>query len=100
MSILIKGAKMPENCNECPLCYDAYKRGGGLFCNVDARLDYSLDGYEARSPICPLVEVEEFEVWPNMNKSRKFNILKTKGGMHFMGPNGPVDPPKGADNDD
>ena len=41
-----------------------------------------------------IVEVEEFEVWPNKDPSRKFTILKTKGGMHFMGPNGPVDPPE------
>ena len=86
MSILVRGMGMPRDCSECFI----QKRGA---CPI---LKVYVQGW-GRPLNCPLIEAEEFEVWPNRDPSRKFNILKTKGGMHFMGPNGPVDPPKGAE---
>lgn len=94
MSILVRGMEMPEGClafdpeKACPCFNSEYGE-----CAVMRR--EPKHGAGGRPDWCPLVEVEEFEVWPNLDKKRAFNILKTKGGMHFMGPNGPVDAPKG-----
>lgn len=97
MSILIKGMDMPPSCRYCEFLHMSLTQNA--FCTAaHETIDYMAERTK-RLANCPLVEVEEFEVWPNNDKSRKFTILKTKGGMHFMGPNGPVEAPKGGNND-
>lgn len=101
MSILVRGMEMPEECARCRLLEGDAR--DGLCHGAEKWLDddyfiwpvFPEGDIDLSKPLnCPLVEVEEFEVWPNRDPSRKFNILKTKGGMHFMGPNGPVEAPK------
>lgn len=94
MSILIKGMDMPKKCCECIFALDS-GLGKDMVACIAVQGMVGVPKKSGKSEACPLVEVEEFEVWPNLDKKRAFNILKTKGGMHFMGPNGPVDPPKG-----
>lgn len=93
MSILVRGMEMPESCSRCVFRHLTLREYS--FCMAGGIDIEGINEKKERPAACPLVEVEEFEVWPNLDQSRKFNILKTKGGMHFMGPNGPVDPPKG-----
>ena len=90
MSVLIKGMDMPEGC----LAFDPDKACPCFNIEYGECAIVRKRGEVGRPSWCPLVEIEEFEVWPNRDKSRKFTILKTKGGMKYMGPNGPVEAPK------
>lgn len=51
MSIFIKGMNMPENCDECQLCYDYLEC---MAASNNVRLNF-----ETRPKECPLVEVKE-----------------------------------------
>lgn len=51
MSILIKGMKMPKNCDTCDLCYD--------YIECMAASNVIKINFETRPKECPLVEVQE-----------------------------------------
>ena len=95
MSILVRGIEMPKKCCECIFARDS-GLGKDMVACIAVQGMVGVPKKSGKSEACPLVEVEEFEVWPRGDSSRKFTILKTKGGMKFMGPNGPVEAPKEA----
>lgn len=51
MSILIRGMKMPKNCEACDLCYD--------YVDCMAASNVIKINFETRPKDCPLVEVKE-----------------------------------------
>lgn len=58
MSVLVKGMKMPQNCYECPLCYD------GMEClalqrNLDVEDEENSPLEYQRMEDCPLIEVTD-----------------------------------------
>lgn len=57
MSILIKGMKMPQNCDACPMLYE-YR-----FCSLtdDHASSIQWETEKARMPNCPLEEVPTIE---------------------------------------
>lgn len=58
MSVLIKGMKMPKNCNECPLCF---YEGQAIYCcrALPAIEDGEiLKPWKNKRKDCPLVEIE------------------------------------------
>lgn len=62
VSTLIKGMKMPETCDTCPLSYDCYA------CILDYKPffgEYAPENFDpsaARLPTCPLEETTYIEV--------------------------------------
>ena len=80
MSILIKGAKMPERCIDCPM--NTY----GLVCQLTT--NYYRRGMINRAPDCPLEEVSEWtpesERRPKENK-RYLVTLSQKASEEDLG---------------
>ena len=53
MSVIVKGMKMPENCEKCPI-------REGTFCDIiNKDIDRFYSGAVKRDPDCPLVELPE-----------------------------------------
>lgn len=82
MTILIKGAKMPESCKDCPLCA-GIPLGSELVYHKCLPLD-RLASKRSRRGECPLVEVPTphgrlidadaiFEQWYQLNFDRKIS---------------------------
>ena len=70
MSILIKGLKMPQTCDECPMLYE-YR-----FCALtdDHASSIGWKTEEKRMPNCPLIEIPEGSLvvsWDNKENAVK-----------------------------
>ena len=53
MSVVIRGMKMPNNCDECDLNYDCFR----CILPIENSLLYGKDTTNGRLPNCPLVEL-------------------------------------------
>lgn len=62
MSVIVKGMKMPKNCNECDFCHWSNLHQTGICdrCGDEPVCpDYGTDYRRTRARFCPLVELPE-----------------------------------------
>lgn len=62
MSVIVKGMKMPKNCNECDFCHWSNLHQTGICdrCGDEPVCpDYGTDYRKTRARFCPLVELPE-----------------------------------------
>lgn len=84
MSVLIKGMKMPQNCDSCPMLYEY--RFCALTDDHASSIEWKME--EKRMPNCPLIElpdhgdlidVEQQGIWATKSEAVKRWNRRAKG---------------------